>query len=156
MCDRAPAWGTPRVPGHSQGIWQHSCQEMPLEQPPAPGAVAPFSIGDFASNDIITAFRIGVKAPKTCAKLSSGPKTTQKPLTETRGETGSWCSAWRGLGGRGLIFYSAADFLDGTKYIIYLHFQNENNLFLLICSSTTSCWRQLCVAQYSRVSSPLK
>lgn len=55
-----------------------------------------------------------------------------------------------------VIFYSAADFLDGTKYIIYLHFQNGNNLFVLICSSTTSCWRQLCVAQYSRVSSPIK
>lgn len=66
------------------------------------------------------------------------------------------CNAWRGLHDSGSIFSSAADFLDGTKYTIYLHFQKGNNLLLSICSSTVSCWRQLYVAHYNRVSSPIR
>lgn len=62
------------------------------------------------------------------------------------------CSTWKRLRDRGSIFHSAADFLDGTKDMIYPHFQNRNNLFLLVFSSTVSCWRQLYVAQCSRVS----
>lgn len=68
------------------------------------------------------------------------------------------CSTWRRLSDRGSIFYPAADFLEGTKDIIYPHFRNRNNLFLLVFSSTVSCWRQLYGAQYSRVSvsSPIR
>lgn len=54
------------------------------------------------------------------------------------------CSAWRGLSDS--IFNCCR----------FPHFQNGNNLFLLICSSTVNCWRQLYIAQYNRVSSPIR